>query len=170
MVYILFPDSGFYRISDKLIYGVYSCKDGKILTLTKKELGVKYVALYHGQISAARGDNGYMLKGDNLLNVSTFNNFDCVFLNDLHEYQTFRDDESIKYSGSLLQQNYGESIGKSYNLWNLEDCSSERRFILNDYGFAKITIARGESFEERIDNIQFSNDKKKTKISIIWED
>ena len=52
----------------------------------------------------------------------------------------------------------------------MDSHSHERKFILNDYGFAKIDIARGEDFEERIEYIKFSNNKKKTKVYIIWED
>ncbi len=166
----LFVDSGFYKISKNLTYGVYSCKDNKILTLEKKEPNVKYVALYHGQIKGARGDNGYELFGDNLLSTHAFSNFDIVMLGDIHEHQTFREDESMAYAGSLIQQDYSESIDKGYLMWDLETNSFQRRYILNDYGFAKINIAKGELIEERIENIKFSNDKKKTKVYILWED
>lgn len=77
---------------------------------------------------------------------------------------------TASFSGSLLQQNFGESISKGYLLWDLDDCTHERRIIPNDYGFAKIDIAKGEDFEERIDDINFSNDKRKTKVYITWED
>lgn len=165
-----FPDSGFYKISETLVYGVYSCKDNRILTLDKKEPNVKYVALYHGQLKGARGDNGYELVGDNLLNITTFNNFDVVMLGDIHEHQSFREDESMAYAGDLIQQDYGESVDKGYLMWDLETNSFKRRYILNDYGFAKITISKGELVEERIENIKFSNDKRKTKVYIVWED
>jgi hypothetical protein len=51
-----------------------------------------------------------------------------------------------------------------------ETVTHQRKYILNDYGFAKITIAKGENIEERIENIKFSNNKKQTKVYIIWED
>lgn len=165
-----FPDSGFYRVAKDLVYGVYSMKDNKILTLEKKEPGVNYIALYHGQIYGARGDNGHIINGDNLVKISTFNNFDIVMLGDIHEYQTFREDESMAYCGSLIQQNYGESIDKGYLLWDIEKRSHERKYIPNDFGFAKITIAKGEKFEERIEHIKFSSNKKKTKVYVVWED
>lgn len=165
-----FIDSGFYRVASDLEYGVYSMKDNRILTLSKKEPGVNYVALFHGQIYGARGDNGRTLQGDNLVRLSTFNNFDVVMLGDIHEYQTFREDESMAYPGSLIQQNFGESIDKGYLLWDVENKSHIRKFIPNDYGFAKLTIAKGERFEDRIEHINFSNNKKKTKVNIVWED
>lgn len=74
------------------------------------------------------------------------------------------------YSGSLIQQNFGESIDKGYLLWDTDTCEHKRKFLLNDYGFAKLDIARGEDVEERVDFVKFSNNKKKTKVYIIWED
>lgn len=84
-----YPDSGFYNINEELTYGVYSCKDDEILTLEKKEEGKKYVAFYHGTVYGARNDNGMLSHGDNLMRLSTFNNFDMVMLGDIHEYQIF---------------------------------------------------------------------------------
>lgn len=92
----LFQDSDFYEISEKLVYGVYSCKDNKVLVLDKKDIGKKYVALYHGQLKGARGDNGYELMGDDLLNLTAFNNFDVVMMGDIHEHQSFeREEEKV---------------------------------------------------------------------------
>jgi len=74
------------------------------------------------------------------------------------------------YSGSLIQQNFGESIDKGYLMWNTDTFEHERKYVMNDYGFAKIDIARGEDVEERVDFIKFSNNKRKTKVYITWED
>jgi len=84
-----FPDSGFYEINDEIVYGVFSCKDNEIIELAEKEEGKKYIALYHGTVLGSRGDNGYELKGDNLMKLGTFDGFDMVMLGDIHEYQTF---------------------------------------------------------------------------------
>lgn len=165
-----YPDSGFYNISDDLVYGVYSMKDNMMFSLENKKPGVNYIALYHGEIYGARGDNGYQINSDNSIKVSTFNNYDIVMLGDIHEYQTFREDESMAFCGSLIQQNFGESIDKGYLLWDVEKRTHQRKYILNDFGFAKITIAKGERFEERIEHIKFSNNKKKTKVYVVWED
>jgi DNA repair exonuclease SbcCD ATPase subunit len=165
-----YPDSGFYKLADDLVYGVYSMKDNQILSLDKKEPGVNYVALFHGQVFGARGDNGHTLNSDNLIKISTFDNFDIVMMGDIHEYQTFREDESMAYCGSLIQQNFGEAIDKGYLLWDVEKRTHERKYVPNDFGFAKITIAKGEQFDDRIEHIRFSSNKKKTKVYVIWED
>lgn len=165
-----YPDSGFYKIADNFVYGVFSMKDNKILTLEEKQPGVNYVALFHGQINGARGDNGLIIQTDTHWKPTIFNNFDIVMMGDIHEYQTFREDESMAYCGSLIQQNYGESVDKGYLLWDIENKTHERKFVPNDYGFAKLNIAKGEKFEERIEHIKFSSNKKKTKVYIVWED
>ena len=81
-----------------------------------------------------------------------------------------RKSPTAAYSGSLIQQSFGESICKGYLLWDTDTCEHERVIIPNDYGFAKIDISKGEDIEERIDSIEFSNNKRKTKIYITWED
>lgn len=79
---------------------------------------------------------------------------------------------SVVYAGSLIQQGYGESMNKGYNLWTIDkqDVDHVRRYIPNDYGWYKMTISRGESIEERIDNIKFSSNRKKTRVYIVYED
>lgn len=165
-----FPHSGYYNISDNLVYGHYSCIDEEILHLDKKSPEKTYVALFHGQVYESMNDNGSINMDNSLLKVSAFNNFDIVAMGDIHEHQTFREDHSMAYPGSLIQQNYGESIEKGYLIWDLEKNSFKQRYIPNDYGFAKISISHGEIWEERLENIQFSNDKEKTKIYVEWED
>lgn len=78
--------------------------------------------------------------------------------------------QNIGYSGSLIQQGYGESVDKGYLIWDTETKTHERKVILNDWGFAKITVTRGESTEERIKNMSFSNNKRKTKVIVTVED
>jgi len=165
-----FPDSGFYDIGNNIVYGVFSCKDNQILELLEKDENKTYIALYHGTVYGARGDNGYEQKGDNLMRLSTFKHFDMVMLGDIHEYQSFRDDASVGYSGSLIQQNYGESLDKGYLLWDTDLRSHVRKFIPNDYGFSKLVIARGENIEDRLRDLKFSHNKKKTKVHIIIEE
>jgi len=165
-----FNNSGFYNINENLTYGVYSLIDNKILTLDKKDPNRKYIALYHGGVYGCRGDNGYEMKSDNLMRLSTFNNFDIVILGDIHEYQTLRDDETAVYCGSLIQQDNGESLDKGYVIWDTENNSHKRVIVPNEYGFSKITISKGEIPEERINNLKFSADKTKTKVNIILQD
>lgn len=167
-----YQDTAFYDVDKDLVYGVFSCWDSQLLTLTEKKKNKKYIGLFHGPIYGCLGDNGYEMKGDELVKLSTFNNFDIVMLGDIHEYQSFERNgvDRIAYAGSLIQQNFGESIEKGYLLWDLESCQHTRRFILNDYGYCKLNIYKGELWEDRLQDLKFSLNKKKTKVEIIIHD
>jgi DNA repair exonuclease SbcCD nuclease subunit len=75
-----FKDSSFYEVEEDIVYGVYSLLDNELLTLTDKQENKKYVALYHGPVYGCVGDNGYQVRGDELLKITAFNNFDIVSL------------------------------------------------------------------------------------------
>ena len=202
-----YPLSGLFNVSDQLVYGIFSCKDNKMLSLKEKRSGLSYVALWHGTLYGSKMDNGYDAAGDDLVNLNTFKGFDAVLMGDIHEHQSFDRDHvlhvddalvkehvrngwsiagtsmvgstpikkripSANYSGSLLQQSFGESIQKGYLLWSIngQDVSFERRLIPNDHGFCKMTISRGESIDDRLENLKFSSNKRKTKVHIVYED
>lgn len=91
-----YHDTGFYEIDDELVYGVYSLWDHEILTLDDKKPNKKYIGIYHGPVYGCISDNGFVMKGDELVRISTFNNFDIVMLGDIHEHQSFeREHEKI---------------------------------------------------------------------------
>ena len=175
-----YPHSGFYNVDDDIVYGVYSCLDNEILKLNLKDRDVdkNYIALFHGAMYGSMADNGMQLKGDELIKPNIFDNFDIVMLGDIHEYQSLQEYEkkegvikpSIAYPSSILQLNYGESLKKGYLLWDLTKKEHERRFILNKWGFAKLNISKGEIIEDRLNDIEFSLDKIKTKVWIEIED
>jgi DNA repair exonuclease SbcCD ATPase subunit len=95
-------------------------------------------------------------------------------LGDIHEQQTFTpvnsEIESIAYSGSLIQQDFSESLEKGYLIWDLSNQTFEMQYIENDYGFSSLHISKGELPEERILDLKVSKNPKKTKVNIVWED
>ncbi len=103
-----FQDSGFYHIDEDIEYGVYSLWDHEILTLSDKKPNKKYIALYHGPIYGCMSDSGYQMKGDELVKLSTFNNFDMVMLGDIHEYQAFESNLELLVDSAELH-NYTEN-------------------------------------------------------------
>lgn len=163
-----YHDSGFYQADDELIYGIYSLWDNEIIMLEDKNLDKKYIALYHGPVYGCMSDNGFVLKGDELIRISTFNNFDIVMLGDIHEHQSFELDgkDRIAYGGSLLQQDVSEGLNKGYLLWDMDSCEFEFRHIPNDYGYSKLTIDKGEIWQERVEDLKLSFNPKKTKVFI----
>ncbi len=170
-----FLHSGFYNVGSDIVYGIYSCLDNEILTLKKKLKTKTYIAMFHGPVYGSRGNNGYELHdSEHMMKLSVFNNFDIVMLGDIHEHQAFSlrnsENETVAYPGSLIQQDYGESIEKGYIVWDLKTKKFSREFIPNDYGFSSLHISKGELFEERINDLKLSNNPKKTKVSVVWEE
>lgn len=169
-----FKHSGFYDIGE-IVFCVFSCLDNKILTLDEKDkdLKKKYIAMFHGQIYGSLTESGFKLKDEKLIKQSVFNNFDLTLLGDIHQFNSFniRGVERMAYSSSLLQRGFGEDIyDHGYLLWDTNTCTYERKIIKNDYGYSKLNIYAGEIIEDRIQDLQFSADKKKTKVQIILED
>ena len=72
--------------------------------------------------------------------------YDCALLGDVHKRQIFPRKSNLiaAYSGSILQQNFGESLlGHGGLLWNIENNSNiyVKEFdIFNHYGFVKLII------------------------------
>jgi len=76
------------------------------------------IALYHGAISKSKTDQNWTLGGDH--EISIFDNFDFAFLGDIHKTQELDSSGRIRYAGSTVQQNFGESLDKGYLLWDIE--------------------------------------------------
>jgi len=79
------------------------------------------IALYHGSISNCQTDAGWtMERGEN--DLSIFNDFDYGFLGDIHKTNQALDKlGKVRYPGSTIQQNHGETNDKGYLLWDIED-------------------------------------------------
>lgn len=174
-----YKESGFYNIDEEIVYGVYSCWDNEILTLAKKDKdpNKKYIALFHGNVYGSYLDSGIQSKGDDLIKPSVFDNFSAVFLGDIHSAQIVQEYDKelgkplIFYPGSCIQQNYGEEITKSFSVCNIDDFSQERKYVLNDYGYTKVSVAQGEIWSDRLtDSLRFSLNPKKTKVQVELED
>ena len=79
------------------------------------------IALYHGSISGVRTDTGWVMEhGEN--DVSIFDGFDFAFLGDIHKSNQILDLEGrIRYPGSTIQQNHGETDDKGLLIWDIKD-------------------------------------------------
>ncbi len=79
------------------------------------------IALYHGSVSGVKTDTGWVMEhGEN--DVSIFNNFDYGFLGDIHKTNQVLDEAGrIRYPGSTVQQNHGETNDKGFLLWDILD-------------------------------------------------
>ena len=79
------------------------------------------IALFHGSVAGVETDTGWIMDhGD--IRIEKFEGFDYVLLGDIHKTNQLLDKEGkIRYPGSLIQQNFGESADKGFLLWDIED-------------------------------------------------
>ena len=79
------------------------------------------IALYHGSISGCSTDTNWTMEhGEN--DIGIFNNFDYAFLGDIHKTnQSLTKTGKIRYPGSTVQQNHGETNDKGFLIWDIAD-------------------------------------------------
>tara|TARA_Y100001938_G_scaffold73827_1_gene102263 strand:+ start:2095 stop:5256 length:3162 start_codon:yes stop_codon:yes gene_type:complete len=82
------------------------------------------IALYHGSISGVVTDTGWVMEhGEHPIGI--FAGHDYGFLGDIHKTNQVLDQEGkIRYAGSTVQQNHGESNDKGFLLWNIQNKDS----------------------------------------------
>ena len=122
--------TGLYEYGS-IIFSLNSLEDDKDYIDIPEDDDFLKIGLYHGMLKEIAHSNG-------LLSVKDFKEFDYVLLGDVHERQFLID--TIAYSGSLIQQNFGETIDKHGLIkWDLYNYTNECIDIPNDYGFVTIT-------------------------------
>ena len=108
------------------------------------------VALYHGTINGSVNDFGYVLENTTqclaskrFRKISDFDDYDMVLLGDIHKHQYLK--PHIAYSGSLIQQNFGENIREhGVLIWDILSKKSKFVPIRNRYGFINIHVINKE--------------------------
>jgi len=117
---ILLKNSGETEIDDRFTLNVLSVFDRSNWQLPTNRDKIN-IALYHGSISGVTTDSGWTMEnGEDDLNI--FNNFDYGFLGDIHKTNQAIDKKGkIRYPGSTIQQNHGETNDKGFLLWDIVD-------------------------------------------------
>lgn len=134
----LYKESGVYNVPrfPDFNFCVFSCFDEDGWNRIIPEDDKVNIAFYHGSVHRAKTDSGWELDGE--IDLKTLDSFDFGLLGDIHRYQYLDPDKRFAYSGSTIQQNYGESKKKGYIVWDITDkdtYKSEYREIRNDYPF-----------------------------------
>ena len=115
------------------------------------------IAVYHGSVAGVQTDTGWVMKhGDH--DVSIFANHDFALLGDIHKTNQILDHEGrVRYCGSTVQQNHGETNDKGFLIWDIkskDDFSVEHHVLLNPKPFITIELTprgrmpRGTSIPE----------------------
>lgn len=97
------------------------------------------IALYHGIVNNSVNDFDFTLKHE-YITVNTFDGYDLVFLGDIHKHQFLNKEKTIGFCGSLICQNFGESLDKGYLIWDVNKRKSKFIKIENDFGFYTMEI------------------------------
>lgn len=144
-------DSGVYRLNG-VVFSVFGILDSKDKWVKGSDIKGKYkIALYHGPVIGSETD---ITRIDTGISISEFGEFDIVLLGDIHRYQTLQKHKiengltfpEIKYSGSLIGQNYGESVDEHGILvWDLKTRNAEFVKVKNDYGFVTFNLTDSKS-------------------------
>ena len=143
--------SGIYQVG-KLILVFSSLFDGKFIRYTDiptdiRMQGLPIYKLYHGTVLGSVNCNG-TANSKNVTSklypsVSDFEGYDAVLMGHIHKYQQLT--PTIVYAGSLIQQNYGESIDNhGILIWDLKNHTHEFIEIENDYVFIDLFIENGQ--------------------------
>ncbi len=153
----LYKESGLHEVTGGLVYGVFAQQDSEELWPIDfdREDEKTYVALYHGAVHGSRTSGSYRIESD--INKSVFSNYDFGMLGDIHSRQPMLLDEQgkikVAYSGSLVQQNFGEDTEKGFLLWDTDVKKCTFIQVANEWGFK--TFRLDADAINNIDNIDF---------------
>jgi exonuclease SbcC len=116
----LLKKSGETKLKDNFVLNVLSVFDEEGWVKPSNPDAIN-IALYHGSVNGVKTDTGFVLeKADH--DVSIFEGHDYAFLGDIHKTnQTLDNEGRIRYPGSTLQQNHGETNDKGFLIWNIQD-------------------------------------------------
>ena len=137
---------------------VLSCFDEENYSKAIPVEGEVNIALYHGAVRGSLTDTDWQLDGE--INISAFSRYEFAMLGDIHKRQFLNEAKTIAYSGSTIQQNYGESGEKGFLFWDIRSASDfdvsfhpiihNNPFVTVDWqGSVEATIQKCSSFNDR---------------------
>jgi DNA repair exonuclease SbcCD ATPase subunit len=128
-------------------FGVFSIFDDKKNWPKADTLfGNKKIALFHGPVDNSQTDIGYVVSSRHFT-TDMFDGYDLALLGDIHKRQEMISPKGCKvvYAGSLVQQNFGETLDKhGFLVWDLDTMSYEAVDVHNDYGYYTMDIDNGK--------------------------
>ena len=129
---------------DFAVFSIFDNKDNwpKAETLS----GNKKIALFHGPVDNSQTDIGYVVSSRHFT-TDMFDGYDLALLGDIHKRQEMISPKGCKvvYAGSLVQQNFGETLDKhGFLVWDLDTMTYEAVDIHNDYGYYTMDIDNGK--------------------------
>jgi len=110
------------------------------------------IALYHGSIAGVETDTGWVMEyGDHAPEI--FKNHDFAFLGDIHKTNQIVDVEGrVRYPGSTIQQNHGETNDKGFLIWDIKDKESftcKHHKLLNPKPFVTVELTKAGKISKK---------------------
>jgi DNA repair exonuclease SbcCD nuclease subunit len=114
-----FKNSGEFHATPELCFNILSVFDEDNWVDPTDDSKIN-IALYHGSISNCKTDIGWVMEhGEHELSI--FKKFDYGMLGDIHKAQTLDFQGRVRYCGSTIQQNHGETNDKGFGIWEIQD-------------------------------------------------
>ena len=114
-----FKNSGEFHATPELCFNILSVFD-EDNWIDPTDTSKINIALYHGSISNCKTDIGWVMEhGEHELSI--FKKFDYGMLGDIHKAQALDFEGRVRYCGSTVQQNHGETNDKGFGIWEIQD-------------------------------------------------
>jgi DNA repair exonuclease SbcCD ATPase subunit/3',5'-cyclic AMP phosphodiesterase CpdA len=138
-------DTQVYSIGgiDFSVFSIFDKRDNWIMA--DKLSANKKIALFHGPLDTSTTDVGYVVSSRHF-KPEIFDGFDLALLGDIHKRQEIITEAGCKivYAGSLVQQNFGESLDKhGFLVWDMDTLTYEEVDIQNEYGYYTMNVDNG---------------------------
>lgn len=142
-----------YIIDDNITWALFSIYDDYATPEIDSPKGNTVIGLYHGTVFGAELDNGFTV--NNGIDGDIFKDCDYVMAGDIHKRQVLkRGNVEIVYPGSLVQQNFGESVSKhGFVLWDIENLKHEFIDLENEYSLYNFSIKDIEDIDNNTEKL-----------------
>ena len=129
-------------VTDDLAFNVLSVFDEDNWVKPSSEDRIN-IAFYHGCVAGVQTDAGWVMEyGDH--DVSIFAGHDFAMLGDIHKTNQILDEDGrVRYCGSIVQQNHGETNDKGFLIWEInskDDFTVTHHKLLNPKPFITIEL------------------------------
>ena len=143
----------FTYLRDTCVYNYEQCEFAVFSILDNKDnwpkasdlIAERKIALFHGPVDNSQTDIGYVVSSRHFT-TDIFDGYDLALLGDIHKRQEMISPAGCKvvYAGSLVQQNFGETLEKhGFLVWDLDTMTYEEIDIPNEYGYYTLDVDNG---------------------------
>jgi len=164
-----YEETGFYK-DDNVTWAVWHHpeKEGPWKKIEhERDPNQIYIDLFHDPIYASISCGGWKMEDSYHIKPEQFLG-KYALCGDIHQRQFLRNDKRVVYCGSLIQQNYEESLdGHGYIMWDIEKGTMQE--IDLEYDFAHYTIDANQVDCDKLD-FEIENIAKHPRIKIVWND